>query len=269
MRDTPRALEGISALLLDMDGVLYNGDRPVDGAADAVERFRREGKKLLFITNNSTGTREKYARKLARMGIRVSARSVITSGYATAVYLREHSPGARIYAVGGTGLKSELRRAGLRLVSGEEAETATHVVAGLDQKIKYDKIAGGLRALMAGAEFVATNLDPTYPSERGLLPGAGAIVGALRGCSGREPDVVVGKPSPHIINLAMSFLKTNPGETAIIGDRIDTDIEAGRRAGVRTILVLSGACTVEDLRRTKNAGASPDFVFGSIGEVMG
>ncbi|RLG57044.1 MAG: hypothetical protein DRN83_02755 [Hadesarchaea archaeon] len=269
MRDTSMALKGISALLLDMDGVLYSGDRTIDGAADAVERFRSEGKKLLFITNNSASTREKYARKLARMGIRTSVRSIITSGYATAVYLKEHSPGARIHVVGGKGLKFELRRAGLTLVSGEEVETATHVVAGLDQKIKYDKIADGLRALLAGAEFVATNLDPTYPSEKGLLPGAGAIVGALRGCSGREPDVVIGKPSPHIINMAMSFLRTNPGETAIIGDRIDTDIEAGRRAGLRTILVLSGACTEEDLRRAKNAGASPDFVFESITEVTG
>lgn len=268
MRKSFSALDGISALLLDMDGVLYNGNKPIKGAARAVERFRDEGKKLVFSTNNSAYTRREYARKLTRMGIPARGREIVTSGYATAVYLQEQSPRAKIYVVGENGLESELRRAGLKLVSRKDAEKATHVVAGLDRKLDYNKIAGGLRALLAGAEFIATNIDTTYPSEAGLLPGAGATVGALVGCAGREPNLVIGKPSPHIIKRALALLNTKPSETAIIGDRIDTDVEVGKRIGLRTILVLSGVCTEKDAKKISGTKMAPDFVFRSIGEVI-
>ncbi|HID60574.1 MAG TPA: HAD-IIA family hydrolase [Hadesarchaea archaeon] len=268
MRKPSAALDGISAILLDMDGVLYNGDRPVKGAARAVERFRDEGKKLIFFTNNSAYTRREHAKKLTQMGISAREHNIVTSGYVTAVYLRKRSPHAKIYVVGEKGLKSELRRAGLKLVSRKDAEKATHVVAGLDRELDYSKIAGGLRALSAGAEFIATNMDAAYPSDAGLLPGAGATVGALVGCAGRKPDLVTGKPSPHIINMGLTLLNTKPSKTAIVGDRIDTDVEAGKKSGLRTILVLSGVCTEKDVKKIGGTGMAPDFVFGSIGEVI-
>ncbi|MDI6883925.1 MAG: HAD-IIA family hydrolase [Hadesarchaea archaeon] len=262
------AFEGISAVVLDMDGVIYRGDRPVRAAARAVKRLRDSGKKLVFSTNNSASTRAAYVRKLARMGIPAREHEIVTSGYATAIYLQKHTPLARIYVVGENGLRSELKRAGLNLVPIKKPETATHVVVGLDRTINYGKIAGGLRALLAGAEFIATNADATYPTERGLSPGAGATVGALAGCSGRNPSLVIGKPSPYMIEIALELLGTKPSETAIVGDRLDTDIRVGKKMGLRTILVLSGACTKREADRAKNTEMAPDFVFKNIAEAV-
>lgn len=251
-----------------MDGVLFTGDRPIEGASRAVKGFRDKGKKLIFFTNNSAGTCVEYARKLTRMGIPARESEIVTSGYATAMYLRKRCPRAKICVLGESGLRSELRQAGLKLVSQGEAEEATHVVAGLDRKLNYGKIAGGLRALLAGAEFIATNADSTYPTEAGLTPGAGATVGALAGCSGRQPNLVIGKPSPRIVKVALRLLGVKPSETAIIGDRIDTDVRTGKRTGLRTILVLSGACTEEEVQKVEGTEMAPDFVFKSIAEVM-
>lgn len=251
-----------------MDGVLYTGDRPIEGASRAVKWFRDRGKKLIFSTNNSAGTRTEYVRKLAKMGISVRESEIVTSGYATAMYLRKRCPRAKIYVIGENGLRSELKQVGLKLVSQGEAEEATHVVAGLDRKINYIKIAGGLRALLAGAEFIATNADTTYPTEVGLSPGAGAMVGALAGCAGKEPSLVIGKPSPNILKIALRLLSARPRETAIIGDRIDTDVRAGKMTGLRTILVLSGACTKKEVQKVEDTEMAPDFVFKSIVEVV-
>lgn len=261
-------LENISAIILDMDGVLYTGKRPVEGASEAVRWFRGKGKKLIFSTNNSSSTRAEYARKLKSMGIPADESEIVTAGYATAIYLRRRYPDAVIYVVGEDGLRSELRGAGLKIVSEEEAEGATHVVVGLDRKLSYRKIAAGLRALRAGAYFIATNTDSTYPTEVGLTPGAGAMVGALVGCSGKEPSIVVGKPSPHTIKISLKLLGARPRETLMIGDRIDTDVMAGKAAGVRTALVLSGVCTKEDVRKVRNTRMAPDFVLKSIAEVV-
>jgi 4-nitrophenyl phosphatase len=268
LRESLLPLDRISAIILDMDGVLYIGNRPIYGASDAIKRFRENGKKLIFSTNNSTSTRAEYARKLTRMGIPASESEIVTSGYATAVYLRKRCPNARIYVVGEEGLRSELKLAGLKIVFDEEAEKATHVVAGFDRKINYRKISGGLHALLAGAEFIATNADSTYPTEAGLFPGAGAIIGALAGCSGRGPSLVVGKPSAHMIKIALEMLGAKPRETVIIGDRIDTDVRAGKIVGIRTVLVLSGVCTEKDVRKVRNTKMAPDFVFKSIADVM-
>jgi 4-nitrophenyl phosphatase len=268
LRESILLLDRISAIILDMDGVLYTGKRPIYGAPDAVKRFRESGKKLIFSTNNSTITRAGYSRKLTQMGIPVHESEILTSGYATAMYLRNRCSNAKIYVVGEKGLKSELKLAGLEIVPEKEAEKATHVVAGFDRKINYRKISGGLRALLAGAEFIATNTDSTYPTEDGLFPGAGAIIGALAGCSGRGPSLVVGKPSIHMIKIALEMLGAKPKEVVIIGDRIDTDVRAGKIAGIRTVLVLSGVCTEKDAREVMNTKMAPDFVFKSIVDVM-
>jgi phosphoglycolate/pyridoxal phosphate phosphatase family enzyme len=268
LREPVLPLESISAIILDMDGVLYTGSRVIRGAPGAVKWFRENGKKLIFSTNNSTSTRAGYARKLTRMGIPARESEILTSGYATAAYIRKRCPSAKIYVVGERGLESELKLAGFKLVPQEEAEKATHVVVGFDRKINYRKISGGLTALLAGAEFIATNTDSTYPTEAGLFPGAGAMVGALTGCSGREPSLVIGKPYPHMIKIALGLLGAKPSETVMIGDRIDTDVRAGKVTGIRTVLVLSGISTEKDAREVRNTRMAPDFVFKSIADVV-
>lgn len=267
MPELAAAIEKLKGFIIDMDGVLYRGERPIEGAARAVEMLRRKGKKVVFLTNNSAHTRRAYAKKLARIGVTSDESEIVTSGYATALYLRERAPSARIYVVGEPGLKQELKEAGFTPISDERAAEATHVVAGLDRTLSYKRIAAALRALLGGAELVATNTDSTYPTEAGLSPGAGATVGALSGCSGRKP-VVIGKPSPYMLKLALDTLGTKPRETAVIGDRLDTDIAVGKRVGLVTILVLSGVATERDVARVRGTKLAPDFVLSGIGGLV-
>jgi phosphoglycolate/pyridoxal phosphate phosphatase family enzyme len=251
-----------------MDGVLYRGDNPIKRSASAVAELRKRGKKLIFITNNSATSRLGYVRKLGRMGIPAKKSEIVTSGYATALHLRKNSPHARVFVVGGDGLKTELEEAGVRVLPPSLSEEATHLVVGLDKGLSYAKITKALQVLLKGADFIATNADPTYPTETGLSPGAGAVVGALVWCSGREPRVIVGKPFAPILEIALELIGAKPECTAIVGDRLDTDIEAGKKLGLRTVLVLSGVSTREEVRSAGRRGVLPDFVYESLGEAV-
>ncbi|MCS7131506.1 MAG: HAD-IIA family hydrolase [Hadesarchaea archaeon] len=268
MRRLATVVDELSAFILDMDGVLYVGAKPIEGAAEAVERLRAMGKKLVFSTNNSAYTRRAYTRILRKMGIVAKESEIVTSAYVTSLYLRKHAPNARIFVIGELGLEQELKMAGFDLLPKDRAEEATHVVVGLDRGLTYEKLSLGLRSLLAGAELVATNTDSTYPTEVGLSPGAGAIVGALVCSSGKQPSVVVGKPSPHMMRVCLDVLGSRPRETAIVGDRLDTDIRAGKRLGLVTILVLTGATTRRDVERVKGTRTAPDFVISSIKDLV-
>ena len=259
------ALRGISAVILDMDGVLYRGDRPIKGAAEAVDSLRRSGKKVIFLTNNSECSRPVYLKKLARMGIPAADGDVVTSGQVAADYVRKRSPDAKVFVIGGEGLVGEIRDAGLEIVSPEKA---THLVVGIDQSLTYEKLRRGLQTILSGAEFVATNPDTVYPTENGLSPGAGSIIAALERSSGRKPDVVIGKPSPHTIKFVLRAIGKKPKETAIIGDQVETDIKAGKRTGLMTILVLSGVTRPEDAKRWRGSRNAPDFIINSLKGVM-
>jgi len=262
------AVDRLSAFILDMDGVLYIGEIPIRGAAETVAYLRRKGKKLAFVTNKSAYTRRVYARKLAQMGIAAHESGIVTSAYATSLYLQRRVPGARIYAIGEPGLKRELEQAGFKLLPDARAEEADFVVVGMDRAITYKKITAGLRALLAGAEFIATNPDGIYPTETGISPGAGAMIGALVGSSGKRPKVVIGKPSPHMIKISLGVLGSTPSETAIVGDKLDTDVLAGKRAGLTTILVLTGVSSGQDVKRVRGTKMAPDFVIRSIKDLV-
>lgn len=264
----PKALDGIGTLLVDMDGVLYRGETPIKGSARAINELRRRGKKLVFITNNSASSRAAYVRKLRRMGIKTEKSEIMTSGYATALFIKKNLPQSVIYFIGEKGLKQELEEAGLRTVGAAQAERATHVVASFDRKLDYRKISAGLHALLRGAEFIATNSDATYPTERGLSPGAGTTIGALKGCSEREPRIVIGKPSPVMVELAMRKAGAKRKNTAIVGDRLNTDVAAGKKSGIRTILLLSGISSRKDAQKSKGTRYAPDFVHDDLEEVV-
>jgi len=249
-----------------MDGVIYRGSKPIKGAAKAIAFLRNSGKRVIFLTNNSESSRSSYVKKLMRMGVPASEDDVITSGQVAADYIKKREPSAKVFVIGGKGLVEEIRRAGLKIV---KPEKATHVVVGIDQSLTYEKLKQGFRALLAGAEFIATNPDTIYPAEDGLSPGAGAILGALERSSGRKPDVVIGKPSPLIIRFVLQILGAKSKETAIIGDQIETDIKAGKRMGLLTILVLSGVSKAGDIKKVKGTKNAPDFVIDSLEEVIG
>ncbi|MDH5685305.1 MAG: HAD-IIA family hydrolase [Candidatus Hadarchaeaceae archaeon] len=268
MRELTQVVDRISVFILDMDGVLYLGKTPIKGAAETIRWLRKRGKRIVFTTNSSAETRRAQARKLARMGIAARESEIITSGFVAALYLRKRSPRAKVYIVGEKGLRLEFERAGLKLVPYERAEEATHVVVGIDRKVNNKKLTGALRALLGGAKFIATNADATYPTEDGLLPGAGTMIGALEGCSGKKPSVVFGKPSPRMIKIALGILHSKPSKAAIVGDRLDTDIIAGKLAGVTTILVLSGVSTRQDIVKFRRMKIIPDFVIDGIKDLV-
>ncbi len=259
------ALKGISAVILDMDGVLYRGDRPIEGSTEAVDFLRRSGKKVVFLTNNSECSRSTYLKKLARMGIPAADGDVITSGQVAADYVRKRNPKAKVFVIGGEGLIGEIKAAGLEIVPPEKA---THLVVGIDQSLTYEKLRRGLQAILSGAEFVATNPDTVYPTEDGLSPGAGSIIAALERSSGKKPDVLIGKPSPRTIKFTLGAIGKKPKETVMIGDQIETDIKAGKRAGLMTILVLSGVTRPEEAKRLRVGRNAPDFIIDNLAGVM-
>ncbi|MEW6222132.1 MAG: HAD-IIA family hydrolase [Candidatus Hadarchaeota archaeon] len=262
-----KAFDGISGVILDMDGVLYRGNQPIVGSAKAVKCLRDEGRRVVFSTNNSAHSRVAYVKKLRMIGIEADKSEIITSGHAAAVYLKKHAPRAKVYPIGEIGLLEELKLAGVDVVPSSKAKNATHVVVGIDKNFRYEKIAAGLQALLAGAEFIATNPDPTYPTEAGLSPGAGATIGALAGCFGKGPSLVVGKPSLMMIRMALEKLGTGR-KTAVVGDRIDMDVAVGKKLGLRTVLVLSGVCTLEDEKRVRGTKMAPDFVSKNLAEAV-
>lgn len=256
-------------LILDMDGVIYVGDSPIEGVKKTIEKLRSQGKKLVFMTNNSAKTRSGYVKKLSDLGLKVNKDDIITAPYATAIYLQEKSSeNGKVFVIGEEGLKSELKEAGFEVLSEKNAEDADFVVAGMDRNLNYEKIAAGLRALLAEAEFIASNPDPTYPTETGLAPGAGATIGALSGASGIEPALIIGKPSRYMVDIALEKTDTLPDQAAIIGDRLDLDIKVGKKVGLTTILVLTGVNSNDDVKKVKGSPDAPDFVLNTIRELI-
>lgn len=248
-----------------MDGVLYRGEEPLPGAVEAVEFSRVRGYRAFFLTNNSTCTRAQYAQRLKKMGITCEEEEVITSGYATAEYLKSVAPdGARILVIGEEGLKVELRLAGFTL---SQEGPVDFVVVGMDRDFNYGKLRRAQQAILEGAEFVATNPDATFPTEEGLLPGAGSIVAAVERASGRRPRLI-GKPEPFMLELALRVSGAKREECVVVGDRLDTDILAGNKAGMMTVLVLTGVTSEEEARRARGE-FKPDFVIPDLRRLEG
>lgn len=265
---TMSALERLrqaKAFILDMDGVLYRGEQALPGVNELLNALALRGRRYMLATNNSTASPAEYVAKLARMGIAVPEDAILTSGTATRGYLRDQVPaGSGIYVIGMPALREQIfAGTSFRPVQfGEEQPAA--VVAGLDFGFSYDKLKAANAAIRGGAVFIATNPDATLPTERGLLPGTGSIVAAITTASGRAPTVI-GKPEPLILEQALDRLGVAPDEAVNIGDRLDTDILAGQRAGILTVLVLTGVSTRAEIA---DAPARPDLVFSDLPAIV-
>jgi len=250
-------LSHLKAILFDLDGVVYIGSQTLPGAQDVFDWLDLNGRPYCLVTNNSTRTPAQYQQKLLDMGIRVPLHAVFTSAMATAQYLRRHYPvGTSAYMIGEDGLTEALVEGGFRLVD----TNPTIVCVGLDQSLTYAKLRAACLAIRAGATFVATNPDRTLPTEAGLVPGNGATLAALQIATDVSP-VVIGKPSATMIELALERIGARKDEAAIIGDRLDTDIEAGKAAGIEAILILTGVHCLADVPRFP---AAPDYVVDDL-----
>ncbi|NJE54578.1 HAD-IIA family hydrolase [Thermococcus sp. 21S9] len=255
-------------IIFDMDGVIYRGNRPIDGSREVIEYLKEKGIPFVFLTNNSTKTPEAYQQKLLSMGIDVPAERIVTSGLATRLYMERHVKPGKVFVIGGKGLHEEMKRLGWGTVSLEECREGkwkeiAHVVVGLDPELTYEKLKYGTLAIRNGASFIGTNPDTTYPAEEGLYPGAGAIIASLKASTGREP-IIIGKPNEPAYEIVRE--KLGPvDEIWMVGDRLDTDIAFAKRFGMKAIMVLTGVSTLEDVERSE---VKPDLVLPSIKELL-
>ena len=254
------ALAAITHLVIDMDGVLYRGDEPLPKLREFFAHLRQRPIPFILATNNSTHTPEQYTAKLARMGVEILPAEILTSGQATARFLaRQYPPGTRVHVFGMPSLRQAVEEEGFVLAD----EDVAVVVASMDREVTYEKLKRAALLIRGGARFVATNRDPTVPSAEGrLLPGTGAMIAALETASGVTP-MAIGKPEPTMFQLALAQMEARPETTATIGDRLDTDILGGQRAGLTTICVLSGSSS-----RAEAEAFGPDFIFQDIAELL-
>jgi 4-nitrophenyl phosphatase len=257
------SLRDMRAAVIDMDGVLWEGDRPLPGLIEFFAALRKRQIRFVLATNNASRTPEQYIDKLARMGVSVTVDEIFTSALATALYLRERSPsGGRIFAIGEDGLTRALSGAGFTLCELYQ-NGANYVVVGMDRGLSWDKLATATLNIRAGATFVGTNPDLTLPTEHGITHGNGAILAALQAATGIAP-VVIGKPEPTMYQQALRRLQSDPALTVGIGDRLETDILGAVRAGLPSVLVLSGVSRRADL---ETITYRPTWVLENIIEV--
>lgn len=252
-------LNRIRGLLLDMDGVLWRGKQPLPGLQPFFELLREKRLGLQLASNNATLTPQGVQARLAGLGVEVTLQEVLTSSMAAGSYLaRLLPPGSPVYAIGQDGLRTALRDAGLQVL--ERGDGAQAVVVGMDFDLTWAKLAEAAYALAEAEHFLATNPDRTFPTERGLAPGNGAILAALQAATGRAP-LVVGKPEPHLFQEGLRRLGLPPEATLAAGDRLDTDILGGQRAGLPTALLLTGVTQAEEVA---SSPIQPDWVFPDL-----
>ncbi|MHC1591337.1 MAG: HAD-IIA family hydrolase [Candidatus Helarchaeales archaeon] len=258
----------ISVFIFDLDGVIYVGDQLIDGADELLEKLNQEkDRSIYFLTNNSTRTRQEYVKKLRAMGIKTSRERIMTSARATALYLSQVKGGSRVFVIGEQGLRQELEFEGF-IVDMEHStgSKVDFVVVGLDRDFNYEKLTIALHHLLNGADFIATNDDPSLPTEGLPLPGAGSMVSALMTCSGRKPSLVIGKPNPFGIKLILEMECCPPEKAVIVGDRVTTDILAGQRANIHAILVKTGAGREEVALKQSLEGI--DLILESVKDML-
>lgn len=245
--------------LIDMDGVLYRGSELIPGADRFVHQLRRRGIPFVFLTNNSQRTRRDVVARLARMGIDVDEEHVFTCAMATARFLAQQKAGGTAFVIGEGGLLTALHQNGYAIVDHEP----DYVVVGEGRTFNLELVEAAVRMILGGAKLIATNLDPSCPTQNGLRPGCGAMVAMLETATGVRA-FSVGKPSPVMMRAARKELGLATDETIMIGDTMETDILGGVQLGYHTALVLSGGTRREDLNRY---AYRPEMVLESLGEL--
>ena len=249
-------LAALRHFLLDMDGTLYLGPNPIDGAAAFVQYLEESGRKRLFFTNNCSVDAAHYEKKLADMGIPAARGDILTSGEATVRHLVTETPHRRVFVLGTPSFEAELRAGGLELV--EDAPDA--VVLAFDRTLTYAKLEKACGFLRDGIPYLATNPDKVCPTATGYIPDCGSMAALLFESTGRRPKTI-GKPNPEMVAMGLRKLGGAPHETAMVGDRLYTDIQMACDSGITGILVLSGETSESDLAR---APQKPDYVFASV-----
>jgi HAD superfamily hydrolase (TIGR01457 family) len=255
---TPSRLSAIRGFLVDLDGTTYLGDRAIEGAREFLEYLLESDRRFLFVTNNSSTTGAVYLDKLRRMNLPAEAGQVLTSGEATAMFLARQGY-RRLYVVGTPDLEREMQGAGFAL----DAQAPECVVLGFDKTLTYAKLEAAARFIARGVPFVATHPDVVCPTPTGYIPDCGAMIALLVSATGVSP-LVVGKPEPLLVEMALDKLQLAAAEVAVVGDRLYTDIAMARRSATLGVLVLSGETTRAMLAAAPDP---PDVVFEHLGDL--
>ena len=260
---TAEAIRSLKLYLFDMDGTLYLGDRLYDFTKELLARIREQGARYMFMTNNSSKSVDAYIQKLARLGIEATKEDFITSSQATIYYLRKHHPNDTLYVCGTQSLVCELEAAGFTVT--QDLDRVDCIVMGNDNELTFRKLEDVCRLLLQhDVTYIATNPDYVCPTEFGSVPDCGSVCDMIFNCTGRRP-FVIGKPEPLMPLLGMEMAGVSPRETAVVGDRIYTDVKSGINAGTVSILVMSGETTQEILDASND---KPDMVLDSGAEIL-
>jgi 4-nitrophenyl phosphatase len=259
-------LSNIKALILDMDGVLWRDSAPIGHLPAIFARIYERGLKVVLATNNATRTIDEHLEKIAGFGVRLEPWQIISSATAAANTLSCDFPeGGAVFIVGENGIQRALEERGFTPIIDPEDDTRpVAVVGGIDRYVSYRKLRRATLHIRAGAPFYGTNPDKTFPTPEGLVPGAGAILASIEAATDVNP-IIIGKPQPAMMYMALEKLGTHPEETLVVGDRLETDIAAGQAAGCKTALVLSGVSTMEQATKWQPA---PDFIFDDLAALL-
>jgi NagD protein len=251
----------IRAWLIDMDGVLVHEDQAIPGAADFLARLRELGLPFLVLTNNSMYTNRDLSARLRASGLEIPEQAIWTSALATARFLADQRPGGTAFVVGEAGLTTALHEAGYTM----SARGPDYVVLGETRTYSFERITQAIRLIGAGARFIATNPDNVGPTLDGVVPATGSVAALITRATGVEP-YYVGKPNPLMVRSALNAIEAHSEHTAMVGDRMDTDVVAGLEAGLHTILVLTGVSTREAAERHTYR---PSRIVGSVADLVG
>ncbi|MBB4383228.1 HAD-IIA family hydrolase [Bradyrhizobium sp. SBR1B] len=249
----------IEGIISDLDGVVYRGNSGIEDAIHALGGWKAAGLPFCFVTNNSTHTPDDVVRKLDALGLAIAPTDVVTSAITAATFIRaKHPDVSRVYVIGAPSLVKAVADVGL-----EPTDQKPEVVLmGLDRQISHEKMRIAVEAILNGAAFLGTNPDLLLPTASGFEPGAGAIIAAVAAATQINP-LIIGKPEPHMIETALARLGTARNATLMVGDQIPTDIQAGKRAGLSTVLVTTGV----PLREKDPSLLQPDFIVSSLSEI--
>jgi 4-nitrophenyl phosphatase len=234
----------MESAIIDLDGTVYRSQTVILGAREGIEQLRNAGVDIVFVTNSSTKTRETCQDRLSSLGIEAAVDDILTSASVTAAYVTQEYPTANVLTIGSPALDHEFSEADGTLT--DDPTDADVLVVGKDRSFDFETLTRGLRAVESGAVFIGTNEDRKVPTDSGIIPGCGALIAAISYAGNHEPEQICGKPHDPMIEVSLDRLAADPGDCLVIGDNPETDIEMGRRAGLTTVLVLTGLVDRED-----------------------
>lgn len=259
--DPAGILQGIRCFALDMDGTVYLGERWIQGALEFLRAVEASGRRYVFVTNNSSKDAAAYLTKLGHMGLVLPPERLITSGHATMAFLAREHPGRGVYLLGNSLLRREFADGGIRL----EDHHPDLVVTAYDTTLDYEKLCAVCDFLRQGLPYLATHPDLNCPTETGFVPDIGSFHALIEASTGRRPDRIIGKPNREIIDYLLTVTGARLGETAMVGDRLYTDVAAGADNGLTGILVLSGEARLSDL---PGSDVQPHLIFDSVADMI-